>query len=161
MLGTIDRTFYETGKWILASAIAAAIFIWVFGDSWLTGVPDCYFETITGLYCPGCGGTRAVIALFRGHIVESFIYHPVVPYAAVVYVVFMVRVFMRKHNIVLRRGIISGNTEGRQAGHTEGTEKEKNQDGRVLIFIYAGIAIAIIQWVIKLVLLVKYDIHVI
>ena len=138
MLGTIDRTFYEIGKCMLAAATAAAIFVWIFGDTWLVKVPDCYFETITGLYCPGCGGTRAMIALFQGHFVKSFICHPVVPYAAVVYAVFMVRTFIRKHY---------------------GTKQVK--DGRVLVFIYAGIALAIIQWVVKLVLLVGYDIHVI
>ena len=76
MLGTIDRTFYETGKWILAAAIAAAIFIWVFGDSWLVRVPDCYFETITGLYCPGCGSTRAIRALLNGQIKQAFLFNP-------------------------------------------------------------------------------------
>ena len=161
MLGTVDRIFYETGKWILAAAIAAAIFIWVFGDSWLVRVPDCYFETITGLYCPGCGGTRAVIELFRGHIASSFIYHPVVPYAAVVYAVFMIRMFIRRHHIVLFKKKGPGIAESRPEEDKEVTDKGETKDGRVLVFIYAGIAITIIQWIIKLVLLVKYDIRLI
>ena len=43
----------------------------------------CLFHLLTGLYCPGCGGTRAVKYLLRGQITESFVYHPLVPFAAV------------------------------------------------------------------------------
>ncbi len=30
--------------------------------------PPCVFHSLTGLYCPGCGGTRAAILLLRGDI---------------------------------------------------------------------------------------------
>ena len=130
-----DKTLYELGKWILAVAVAAAIFIWIFGDSWLIHVPDCAFEHVTGVYCPGCGGTRAVIALFQGHFIKSFLSHPAVPYAFVVYTVFMIRMFLLKHFHI-----------GRDGG------------GRILLFIYAGIAIIIIQWIVKLILLMGYGI---
>lgn len=44
----------------------------------------CLFHLMTGLYCPGCGGTRAVRALFRGDLAMSFQYHPLVLYMAAV-----------------------------------------------------------------------------
>lgn len=44
----------------------------------------CFFHLITGLYCPGCGGTRAIKFLLTGQIGKSFLYHPLVPYAAAV-----------------------------------------------------------------------------
>ena len=53
---------------------------------WLmvSGKLPCLFQVFTGLYCPGCGGTRAVKALLKGQIWRSFLYHPVVLYAALV-----------------------------------------------------------------------------
>ena len=44
---------------------------------------SCPFHVITGLYCPGCGGSRAVVALLTGHPAVSFLYHPLVPFGAV------------------------------------------------------------------------------
>ena len=40
----------------------------------------CIFHEITGLYCPGCGGTRAFFSLLHGHPVLSFMYNPIVLY---------------------------------------------------------------------------------
>ncbi len=137
-MGVYNRTFYQLGKWILAAVIAAALIVWVFGDDVLLWMPECVFEAATGLYCPGCGGTRAVIALMRGHFIKSFLYHPAVPYAFVVYTVFMVRMFLVKHF-----GLKSG------------------KDGRINIFIYIGIGIILVQWIVKLILLKRYGINVI
>lgn len=45
-------------------------------------VQRCYFHDITHLYCPGCGGTRAVYALLTFHPIQSFLSNPIVVYAA-------------------------------------------------------------------------------
>ena len=50
----------------------------------------CVFHAVTGLYCPGCGGTRAVVVLFQGDVLRAFLYQPVVVYGAVLYIWFMV-----------------------------------------------------------------------
>ncbi|MBT9776273.1 DUF2752 domain-containing protein [Clostridium sp. MCC353] len=47
------------------------------------GIP-CLFHLITGLYCPGCGGTRAALYLFQGKVLKSAWYHPLVVYMAVI-----------------------------------------------------------------------------
>lgn len=43
----------------------------------------CAFHELCEMYCPGCGGTRAVDALLHGHLLQSIYYHPVVPYVVV------------------------------------------------------------------------------
>ena len=136
MSGVYNRTLYAIGKWMMAAVTAAAIFAWIYGYSVLQKIPDCTFERITGLYCPGCGGSRAFIALVRGDIMGSLKFHPAVLYGIIVYAVFMIRMFLLKHY---------------------GIGKEK--DGRVLIFIYIGIGIVLLQWAVKLILLIGYGIR--
>ena len=48
-------------------------------------IPPCVFRTLTGFYCPGCGGTRAVLELLHGNLFHSFYYHPIVLYTVVLY----------------------------------------------------------------------------
>lgn len=38
---------------------------------------ECYFRTHWKLYCPGCGGTRALLALMHGDLLLSLKYNPV------------------------------------------------------------------------------------
>ena len=40
----------------------------------------CLIHMLFGIYCPGCGGTRAISAFFHGHLWNSFVCHPIVPY---------------------------------------------------------------------------------
>lgn len=53
-------------------------------------IPDtgCAFRRITGLYCPGCGGTRSFVYLIHGHIIKSLAYHPFVPYVFTIAIIF-------------------------------------------------------------------------
>ena len=46
-------------------------------------MPPCLLHHFTGLYCPGCGGTRAFMALIHGQFLASIYYHPLVPYTVV------------------------------------------------------------------------------
>ncbi len=64
----------------------------------------CIWDMVFGIYCPGCGGTRAIGALLKGEILTSFWYHPVVVYSIILYVIFMVSQLLA----LISRGRIRG-----------------------------------------------------
>ena len=43
-----------------------------------TGLPLCPMAGVLGIPCPGCGLTRATLALLHGHITTAFHFHPLV-----------------------------------------------------------------------------------
>ncbi len=51
---------------------------------------SCIFQVVLGMYCPGCGGTRAVLAFLRGEILQSLWYHPLILYGVVFFFLFMI-----------------------------------------------------------------------
>ncbi len=64
----------------------------------------CVINSMFRVYCPGCGGTRAVWSLFEGHILKSIWYHPLVPYGTLVFGTYMI-----SHSLeYLTRGKIRG-----------------------------------------------------
>ncbi len=81
---------YITGICVFITAIPALLlYRWLSAHLPFFGIP-CLLHTLTGYYCPGCGGTRAVYALLRLELFRAFVYHPLVPYGAAVYAWFMV-----------------------------------------------------------------------
>lgn len=80
----IDLCFYIAGWVCITLAVFFAIAVKYRLFRFLGPVPPCSLHTLTGYYCPGCGGTRAVIALFHGHPLRSLYYHPIVIYTALV-----------------------------------------------------------------------------
>lgn len=77
-----DKCFYIIG-WIGIGVLTVLWIIWKAG--FLSGItiPPCTLHSITGYYCPGCGGTRAVRFLLQGRVLKSLYYHPIVVYTAV------------------------------------------------------------------------------
>jgi Protein of unknown function (DUF2752) len=51
----------------------------------------CPFHAATGLWCPGCGGTRALRALLRGHVVTALGFNALTLVAPLVALCWLVR----------------------------------------------------------------------
>lgn len=84
----IEDSFYKTGILLFLGMIFFIAIKAAFPQA-LSSKP-CMFHLLTGYYCPGCGGTRAVYALTQGRLLLSAFYHPLVPYGAGVYLAFMI-----------------------------------------------------------------------
>ena len=88
--------------------------------------PLCGFYRLTGYYCPGCGGTRALVALLHLHILQSLRCHPLILYTAVILGVFWVG---KTLEIVIGR-----------------------QQRRIRLkplYLYLALAVVLIQWILK------------
>jgi hypothetical protein len=65
--------------WLLAPPLALLV---AAGAAWL-GLVLCPFRLLTHLPCPGCGMTRAMLALCHGDLRAALIAHPLSPFLAV------------------------------------------------------------------------------
>jgi hypothetical protein len=54
---------------LCAAAMASAMFVW---PQLATVLPACPIHERFGVLCPGCGGTRAMLALLHGDISKAF-----------------------------------------------------------------------------------------
>ena len=59
-----------------AALTAFAAYTYVRSPFQAGAFPTCVFHAGTGLYCPGCGGLRAVNSLLHGHLVEALSLNP-------------------------------------------------------------------------------------
>ena len=70
----------------------------------------CIFHEATGLYCAGCGGTRAVYALFRGDILTALHSNALVtlllPVAFYFYAAGFIKTFFKKILLPLPRNFV-------------------------------------------------------
>ena len=59
----------------LAAVLAGLVWWW---DPGRWPMPVCSFYRLTGWYCPGCGGLRAVHAMLHGRWAQAWAYNPLV-----------------------------------------------------------------------------------
>lgn len=93
----------------------------------------CVFRLFTGLYCPGCGGRRALRALFHfGDVWRSFLIHPFVLYAVVIFSAFALSFAIH---------VVSG-------------RKVAMLKFR-MIYVWIGIVLILVNWIVKNIFLIN------
>lgn len=62
---------------ILASCLAVVtVFMFFLEPTQTWWFPACPLHSLTGLYCPGCGSTRALHSLLHGEFARAFRFNP-------------------------------------------------------------------------------------
>ena len=56
--------------------VAGAAVLYAFNPTGVRFYPPCPFHKLTGLYCPGCGSTRAMHQLLHGNVAAAFDLNP-------------------------------------------------------------------------------------
>jgi hypothetical protein len=90
------------GRWLwLAGALLLLVLLallFCFNPAEHAFYPFCFFQRVTGLQCPGCGGLRATHHLLHGHVMAAFQYNPLVVMAALFMLFVLVRRWWRGPN---------------------------------------------------------------
>ena len=98
-------------------------------------MPGCPARLYLHLYCPGCGGSRALHLFLQGRFLMSFLYHPIVLYVALIYIPFMVTQTLEYVTKGKIRGMLMR-----------------------MGYLYGALAVIGINWVVKNVLLIGWGI---
>lgn len=73
-----------------------ALLVFPFYSEYLaaTILTSCKFHIVTGLYCMGCGATRAFNALMHFKILDAFRYNPAIPIGALLFVIYEIAIIV-------------------------------------------------------------------
>lgn len=132
--GRLEDELYVLGLiFMVFGGIAFLIYYFVF----VPVLPPnaCIFWKLFHIYCPGCGGTRAVRALLHGELGKSIWYHPVVLYTTVVFGGFMLTHTLEKFSVL----------------HIKGWKFHE-------WYLYGALVLIIVNWILKNVLLLGFNI---
>lgn len=89
--------YFKFGKVLILVLLGLSIiflFIKKFGE--ITG-SICLIRGLTGVPCPSCGMSRAIIAVINGDIIKAFKFHPLfwLPFVALLLIIFKRRFFKK------------------------------------------------------------------
>ncbi|MGD0251095.1 MAG: DUF2752 domain-containing protein [Verrucomicrobiota bacterium] len=62
---------FFAGAVLAATVLGSGAVLFFFNPSTHGFYPVCLFHKLTGLNCPGCGGTRAAYQLLHGHLLRA------------------------------------------------------------------------------------------
>ena len=63
----------------------------------------CVLYEVTGLYCPGCGITRAILSLMEGEFYQAFRYNPIIFIDVPLIIITSIIDFIFKNNKKVRK----------------------------------------------------------
>ncbi len=127
-----DRVFFRLGLILLAAAGILLVLGRIYaGEEIIPVYPrPCPFLELTGLCCPGCGGTRALRALLHGRLGESLRFHPAVVPAVLLYFGYML---------------------------SQALWRIRGGKGKLMtwndLYLYALLAVILLQWIVKNIIL--------
>jgi len=81
-------------KFVIGNLIVTAFVVGFLIYAFLTVGKEgygCVFYNETGIFCPGCGGTRAVISFLRLDLISAVKYNVAVPFGIFVYLYYNIR----------------------------------------------------------------------
>ena len=93
-----ERSVYIAEIITLAAITVLSIILTLIRDnvSIFEDILTCKFRQVTGIPCPSCGGTRAVLQLLHGHILASLYFHATATYISILCIVFFISQTMRQ-----------------------------------------------------------------
>ena len=98
-----EKILYIIWSSVLLASIIFFIFYHITDMQLYTGDRPCGFKFFLHLYCPGCGGTRAVDCFLHGKFIRSFLYHPVVDYIACFFISYYIPATLRMFGIIRKK----------------------------------------------------------
>ena len=100
---SLEEKLYQIGLLLMPAGVLAYLVYDKLLLRYFEGFP-CVLYYFFGIYCPGCGGTRAVKALLNGEVLQSLWYHPLVLYSLILYAGFMLTNTLEKLRVKGVRG---------------------------------------------------------
>lgn len=124
----IENMLYWISLFVVALvAVMYMLHVWFVNYTGRYELLECRLMAMTGIPCPGCGGTRSIKSLLRGDIVSSLYYNAFVTYSAIVYGIFFVTHTLEK--------VFKGRIKGIKFR---------------LIYLWVAIAVLVVQYILKL-----------
>ena len=87
---SVNRLLYRIGLGVIITGIVFYILQTYMSLDFFSFLPECYFHKYTGYFCFGCGSTRAVRELLKGHFLKSGYYNMNIPYLFLIFSYFMI-----------------------------------------------------------------------
>ncbi len=127
-----DYMYISLGIVLILIALLTCIYLYFFSDM---SIFSCAIYENLGIYCPGCGCTRAYLELVHLNIFKSIYYNPTVFYSIVITTLFLFtqtidRIFKFKKHIM---------------PYTNA-------------YLYVGIVILVLNWIVRNILLLGFNI---